>query len=65
MARQSLPKVYMPNGAIYIVKVEAFKKNATFLTKETISYTMPKERSIDVDSASDIDLIINFLNNQK
>jgi CMP-N,N'-diacetyllegionaminic acid synthase len=65
MARQSLPKVYMPNGAIYIISVEAFKRYGTFLTKETISYTMPKERSIDVDSASDIDLIRNFLNNQK
>ena len=65
MARQSLPKVYMPNGAIYIITVEAFKRYGTFLTKETVSYTMPKERSIDVDSASDMDLIRNFLNNQK
>jgi len=60
MSRQYLPKLYMPNGAIYIVKEKAFKKKSLF-TDKTISYVMLKERSIDVDTMEDIAVVEEYL----
>jgi len=65
MPRQSLPELYIPNGAIYIINVDAFRKYGSFLTTKTVNYCMPKERSIDVDSFSDIELIRKSLIVQK
>ena len=44
---------YSLNGAIYAADVSFFKKKRNFLTKETIIYSMPKSRSIDIDTKSD------------
>jgi len=52
--RQDLPLVYMPNGAIYIVSIESFKKVNSFLTSKTVNYIMPEDRSIDIDSQDDL-----------
>ena len=61
MSRQNLPKVFLPNGAIYIINSDAFKENNTFLTDKTINYSMPESRSIDIDNKKDIDLILKSL----
>lgn len=52
--RQDLPTTYVINGAVYVVGTGWVKQNRTFLTPETLAYVMPRERSIDVDSAQDI-----------
>lgn len=54
MNRQNLPSVFMPNGAIYIVKTKDFMKNRKFLAKRTIPFIMSAEDSIDVDTLDDI-----------
>ncbi|WP_373002776.1 cytidylyltransferase domain-containing protein [Sulfurimonas sp.] len=54
MPRQSLPPVYMSNGAIYIIKVSEFSKTKKLFTDKTIFYEMSKRRSIDIDSLSDL-----------
>lgn len=59
--RQELPKIYIPNGAIFIVKTDEFKKNKTLFSEKTIGYVMDKERSIDLDNLSDKLLIEDFL----
>ena len=52
--RQQLAPVYVLNGAIYVVNVRVFLQEEIFLLpNRTISYQMPKERSIDIDSEFD------------
>ncbi|MFW2608792.1 acylneuraminate cytidylyltransferase family protein, partial [Aliarcobacter butzleri] len=36
MRRQDLPKTYMSNGAMYIIKVDKFLENNSFFTDNTI-----------------------------
>jgi len=52
--RQDLPPVYSLNGAIYVFKSEWIKRERKFVTPETVAYEMPVERSLDVDTESDL-----------
>ena len=45
--------LYKINGAVYTSASDSFKNNRTFMTKNTICYEMPKERSIDIDTILD------------
>lgn len=54
--RQTLPEVYVYNGAFYIVDAKILKEKKTFLGKSTIVYTMPRERSVNIDSEIDFRL---------
>jgi CMP-N,N'-diacetyllegionaminic acid synthase len=54
MRRQDLPKTYMSNGAIYIVKVSDFLKNNSFYTAKTISYVMHGASNLDIDTKDDL-----------
>lgn len=51
--RQSLPRVYMVNGAIYATKREVFMKRSTFKGEKCLGYIMPPERSVNIDSEPD------------
>jgi CMP-N-acetylneuraminic acid synthetase len=53
--RQDLPRVYMPNGALFISRPDTLYKVRSFYSHWTVAYIMPPERSIDIDS--EIDLI--------
>lgn len=57
MRRQDLPKIYLSNGAIYIVKVDEFFKNNSFYTDKTIPFVMDEKRSIDLDTYEDLEKI--------
>ncbi|MGE4398764.1 MAG: acylneuraminate cytidylyltransferase family protein [Campylobacterales bacterium] len=61
MRRQALPRAYMPNGAIYIVKADLFLKNKSFFTDKTIPFSMSPDKSIDIDSHNDLDICENIL----
>ncbi len=54
--RQDLPASYMLNGAIYIAKIDWFKRNKTFLSPQTVAYVMEKNNSIDIDTYEDFEL---------
>lgn len=54
--RQLLPQVYVPNGAVYVARTAWFRKTKTFTSPDTRAYTMPAERSVDVDYW--IDLVV-------
>lgn len=57
--RQSYEKVYLLNGAIYLVKRSFVIKNKKLINAETIASIMPKERSIDIDNIDDWNLAEN------
>ena len=47
---------YRTNGAIYIIGIDEFNLCNGFKPKGTLAYVMPRERSIDVDTAFDFEL---------
>ena len=53
--RQDLPDAFALNGAIYIADVSFLRVARTFVTTQAVAYVMPRERSIDIDTASDFD----------
>lgn len=44
------PKTFKSNGAIAIVNISALKKNRSIWGNPLLAYTMPPERSIDIDT---------------
>jgi N-acylneuraminate cytidylyltransferase len=59
--RQDLPAAYVPNGAVYVARVEWFREHGTFYGRETVASIMPPERSLDVDSALDLRIADSLL----
>ncbi|HIJ94493.1 MAG TPA: acylneuraminate cytidylyltransferase family protein [Desulfuromonadales bacterium] len=52
--RQDIPPVYALNGAVYVAEVGWLLKKQSFVSDETLAYTMPKDRSIDIDTEVDL-----------
>lgn len=61
LPRQQLPRAWQPNGAIYIVRTACFLHNHRLLQDHTIAFVMPPERSLDIDTAFDIQLAETIL----
>lgn len=55
--RQDAPPVYMPNGAVYVVRCEQFMADRTFVYDSTRALVMPTWRSIDVDTPLDFEML--------
>lgn len=53
--RQDLPKVYMYNGAIYIIKVDSMIKNRDLNFRNIKKYLMDWKNSVDIDSIEDLE----------
>lgn len=53
---QDLGNWYRLNGAIYVIGIEEFHREHGFMPKGTIGYKMPRERSIDIDTAFDFNV---------
>jgi len=51
--RQDLPKMYIANGAIYVIKRDAFIKEDKMIAHNAGAYVMPRERSIDAHTVYD------------
>jgi len=54
--RQELPVFYRLNGAVYLAEVEYLFEYNGFFGPDTFAYKMPRERSVDIDSAMDFKL---------
>lgn len=55
-------KFYYINGAIYMVKMDFFKKEKKFIEKNNTSfYIMPSERGIDIDEYHHLDIANSLL----
>lgn len=57
MRRQDLPKTYMSNGAIYIIKVDEFLRNNSFYTNRTVQFVMDEIKSSDIDTKEDLEKV--------
>lgn len=54
--RQEYSKSYYPNGSVYVFKVDLLKKRQYF-SEKTFAYIMPRNRSVDIDTADDFDYV--------
>ncbi|MGO8879550.1 MAG: cytidylyltransferase domain-containing protein [Desulfomonilaceae bacterium] len=52
--RQDLPSTFVLNGAVYVAEIEWLKKTKDFISDQTIAYVMPNDRSLDIDTESDL-----------
>jgi len=57
---QELPKLFRPNGAIFIIKTNTFFKYRSFYTKLMTPFIMSYESSIDIDDEFDF-LLSEFI----
>lgn len=55
MPRQRLPEAWMPNGAIYGIGADRFRRSGRLFAPRTAAYRMPLARSIDIDVAEDLE----------
>lgn len=55
--RQTLPKVYVPNGAFYLTHVEAIVEQGTLMPERTLPYVMPPITSVNLDGPLDVVLL--------
>jgi CMP-N,N'-diacetyllegionaminic acid synthase len=55
--RQDLPSAWCLNGAVYAARTSWFLRERTFLSDQTVGYPMPPERSLDIDTLTDVSLL--------
>lgn len=53
--RQELDPSFMPNGAIFILKLSLLKSLYSYYSDNTYAYVMPSERSLDIDTPLDFE----------
>lgn len=51
--RQQLPKSYLPNGAILVLKYDLLQESRSYYSKNSVAYLMSQEESIDIDNFID------------
>lgn len=52
--RQAAPIVYVLNGAVYVASCRHILGGGSFVEPDTVVWTMPKARSIDIDTEQDL-----------
>ena len=60
--RQDFDPLFITNGALYLAKVEWLLREKNFIGAETLGFTMPIERSIDIDTIYDWNIAEHVLN---
>lgn len=55
--RQAITDMYLPNGAIFLADREVLMTSSRLYTERTFAYVMPPERSIDIDSPWELELV--------
>ncbi len=55
--RQALPQPFALNGALYVIRREVFMREGKFLPNGTAGFEMPPERSHNLDSPQDVQVL--------
>jgi CMP-N-acetylneuraminic acid synthetase len=63
--RQDLPRLMLPNGAIYTFLLSEFVNHKGFPSNGSIPYIMEAEASIDIDNEDDFNLVEKILEDSK
>ena len=63
--RQDAPKTYDINASMYIWKRKILFNSFKFFPKKTFLFVMPSERSWDIDSKFDFDIVKFLLEKKK
>ena len=53
-SRQSIPQLFLPNGAIYIFRVNEFMQDEQIPRSDIIPFIMDEQSSIDIDTLDDL-----------
>jgi len=64
-ARQKLRKIYIRNGAIYACTRDTLIKKNTLVSRKNLPHIMPQERSVNIDTISDLFAAKYYLKKQK
>ena len=59
--KQELPETYIPNGAIFISRIDKFLCEKSFYSNNTIPYLMSFQDSVDIDSPEDFEFADSLL----
>jgi CMP-N,N'-diacetyllegionaminic acid synthase len=59
--RQDAPQVFDMNASIYIWKRKALLQNDTLFTEKTALFIMPEERSVDIDTELDWNIVEHLI----
>ncbi|CCQ75505.1 cytidylyltransferase domain-containing protein [Magnetospira sp. QH-2] len=59
--RHEALEAVLPNGAVYVADRQWFETNQTFFGPQTLGYLMPRERSLDLDTALDFAVAVAML----
>ncbi|WP_420349341.1 cytidylyltransferase domain-containing protein [Pelagibius sp.] len=51
---QTMPKAFRPNGAVHVLDVRRFRAAQNYFADPLVGYVMPRDRSIDIDTDSDL-----------
>lgn len=62
--RQDMPAFYHVNGAIYINRIDEINRDTSF-NDNPVGYVMPRQRSVDIDTAEDLRIAEMILNGPK
>ena len=63
--RQTLPPVYIVNGAIYATKRDVLINQSSFIGGKCLPYIMPRNRSVNIDNIEDFIIAEYFINNKE
>ena len=55
--RQSLPKVYIRSGSIYLIRRDTFLKYNSLVGKKTYGIELLDKESINIDTKQDLDFL--------
>lgn len=61
LRRQDLPPVFRLNGAVYLARTDRFLEDGHLVGPGTVSYIMPAERSLDIDTLDDFDQAVRIM----
>ncbi len=63
--RQDSPRCFDMNASIYVWKRQALTDQATVFNFDTLLFEMPEERSTDIDTELDFEIVEFLMNNRK